>query len=93
MRRLVTVLLAACALLGLALVVLSFVPSGQLTSRLFGATGEARAGANTQELATYLDVRLRLSAGLVFALVGGLVVVRSGFEELIAAALSAPRIW
>jgi len=92
-RRLVTVLLAACALLGLALVVLSFVPSGQLTSRLFGATGEARAGANTQELATYLDVRLRMSAGLVFALVGGLVVVRSGFEELIAAALSAPRIW
>jgi dolichyl-phosphate-mannose-protein mannosyltransferase len=81
-------LLVACVLLGLALAVLSFVPSAQLTDRLLGATGEARAGANTQELATYLDVRLRLAAGLVLALAGGLVVVRSDFEELLAAAFN-----
>jgi Dolichyl-phosphate-mannose-protein mannosyltransferase len=92
-RLLVTLVLAACVLLGLALAVLSVVPSAQLTNRLLGATGEARAGANTQELATYLDVRLRLAAGLVLALAGGLVLVRSGFEELLAAAFDGFRSW
>ena len=84
--RLVAAVLIACALLGLALFIVSLLSSAQLTSRLLGAAGEARAGANTQELVTYLGLRLRLAAGLLLALTAGLWLVRQPAAELIAAA-------
>ena len=82
-RRIALAVLAFSGLVAIALLAVSFVPSAALTSRLLGAAGEARSGANTQELATYLDVRLRLSAGLVGALAAGLWLLRGALEELL----------
>jgi hypothetical protein len=85
-RIVVLAVLVAAGVLGVGLLAVSFAPSGLLLGRLLGAAGEAgRGGANTQELATYFDQRLRLAAGLILALVAGLVVVRGSFEELVAA--------
>jgi hypothetical protein len=87
-RRVVLAVLLAAGALGVGLLAVSLAPSGLLLGRLLGAAGEAgRGGANTQELATYFDQRLRLAAGLVLAVVAGLVVVRGSFEELVAATL------
>jgi hypothetical protein len=87
-RLVVQVVLVVAAVVGVGLLAISFAPSGLLLGRLLGATGEAgRGGANTQELATYFDVRLRVAAGLVLAVVAGVVVVRGSFEEMVAAAL------
>jgi hypothetical protein len=72
------------ALLSVALLGASFVPSEVLTSRLFGAAGEVRNGAFTQDLVAHLGERLRLSAAVLVVLVAGLTVTRSASEELIA---------
>jgi dolichyl-phosphate-mannose-protein mannosyltransferase len=85
LRRTVIGVLAACAVVGFGLLALSVVPNGVLLGRLFGAAGEARAGANAQELATFLDVRLRLAAALLLALSAGLYVMRGTVSELVAA--------
>jgi hypothetical protein len=74
-------------LLAGTLLALSLVPSAMLAGRMLGAAGEARAGAYSQELAVYLDDRLRIAAGVLLALVAGLCVARSATEELVAAAL------
>jgi Dolichyl-phosphate-mannose-protein mannosyltransferase len=83
----VLAVLGVGALLGLALLALSIVPSASLAGRLLGAAGESRAGDNTQELLTYFDQRLRLAGALILALTVGLAVLRGPFEEMIAAAL------
>jgi hypothetical protein len=86
-RRVVLAVLAVAGLIGIGLLAVSFAPSGLLLGRLLGAAGEAgRGGANTQELATYFDQRLRLASGLILALVAGLAVVRGPLEEMVAAA-------
>jgi hypothetical protein len=75
------------ALLGLALLAVSLVPSATLAGRLLGAAGEARAGAYTQDLSAYFDLRLRLAGGLVLLLVAGLSLTRAAFEDLLEAAV------
>ena len=87
-HRLVLTVLVLGALLGLALLALSLVPSATLAARLLRASGEARAGAYTQDLTTYLDQRLRTAAGLVLILVAGLAVTRLACEELVESALT-----
>jgi hypothetical protein len=87
-----TVLLLG-ALLGFVLLALSLVPSASLAGRLVGATGQARAGAYTLDLTTYLDVRLRVAGGLLLALVAGLAVTRAAFEDLVAAAIEDAAAW
>jgi dolichyl-phosphate-mannose-protein mannosyltransferase len=82
-RRVVVGVLVFSGLVALALLAISVVPSAALTNRLLGAAGEARGGANTQELATYLDLRLRLSAALIVAFAVGLWALRASFEELV----------
>ncbi|HEX8967318.1 MAG TPA: glycosyltransferase family 39 protein [Chloroflexota bacterium] len=85
-RAVVAIGLAVCVLIGLALLAASFIPSETLAGRLLGAAGEARtAGAYTQELAANLDARLRFAAAVLLVLTLGLVLVRSAFEDLVAA--------
>jgi hypothetical protein len=87
-RLVVLAVIAVAGLLGIGLLAVSFAPSGLLLGRLLGTAGEAgRAGANTQELATYFDQRLRLASGLVLALAAGLAVVRGPLEEMVATGL------
>ncbi|HEY2596153.1 MAG TPA: glycosyltransferase family 39 protein [Chloroflexota bacterium] len=86
-RRVVLLVLALAGLLGAALLALSLVPSATLAARLLGAAGEARAGVYTQELSASADLRLRFAGVLVLALVGGLALLRTAFEDLVAATL------
>jgi hypothetical protein len=86
-RRTVLVVLIGAAAIGMLLLAVSLVPSEVLANRLLGAAGQARAGAYTQDLATYADQRLRLAGMLLLVLTAGLIALRIAFEELIAATL------
>jgi hypothetical protein len=81
----VRVVLGGATALAVVLFGLSLVPSATLAGRLMGVAGDARAGPFYQELAAYLDERLRLAGVVILVLVGGLAVLRAAFEDLIDA--------
>jgi hypothetical protein len=86
-RVLTVLILALVSVLGAALLVASLLPSSALAGRLLGAAGEARSGANTQDLLAHFGERLRFAAGLLLALTAGLLVLRAPFEDLVSASL------
>lgn len=92
-HRIVVAVLIFGFVLGLALLALSLVPNDVLAGRLLGAAGQARAGAYTQDLTAYLDLRLRFAGGLLLALIAGLAVTRTAFEDLVGSAIEDAAAW
>ena len=86
-RVLVILILALVSLLGAALLIASLLPSSTLAGRLLGAAGEARSGANTQDLLAHFSERLRFASALLLALVAGLFVLRTPFQGLLQSSL------
>ena len=84
-RGVVWAILGLTSALAVLLLLVSLVPSATVSGRIMGAAGEARAGVYSQDLAAYLDSRLRVAAVLLLVAVAGLVLLRATFEGLLAA--------
>ena len=90
-RQLVLLVFVLVAMLVAALLVASLLPAATLTGRLLGAAGESRSGTFTQDLVANLGQRMRLASALLLAVLVGLFVLRTSFEDVLKAALAGSR--